>query len=298
MKTTLYVFSATGNSLTTAKTLAEKINAKLISVASTKNAEEIIDHSDSIGFVFPVYYGNMPYPVREMITKMKFSSHAYIFTVATYRGHAGDVAKRMDALLKTRGGKLSLSLGLPMPGNSFINKPEVDAEYLAMQRENIDKLIPALQAKEMGDYVDTKNFQYYYNSLSDAITSIDDCYEDSISLDDGQYYFDEEADKYVFLSYSSFRNKTEPKPLEESINDFDDEVQYSKESLSYIKTNKVNSLELLMDAEFVEQSSIDQDIPIAHQTSEDIDASLINESMLEDPEALIKLLKKKNKQGT
>lgn len=152
MKTTLYVFSATGNSLTTAKTLAEKINAKLISVASTKNAEEIIDHSDSIGFVFPVYYGNMPYPVREMITKMKFSSHAYIFTVATYRGHAGDVAKRMDALLKTRGGKLSLSLGLHMPGNSFINKPEVDAEYLAMQRENIDKLIPALQAKEMGDY--------------------------------------------------------------------------------------------------------------------------------------------------
>ena len=147
-------------------------------------------------------------------------------------------------------------------------------------------------------YIDTKNFQYYYNSLSDAIASIDDCYEDSISLDDGQYYFDEETDKYIFLTYSSFRNKTEPKLLEESKNDFDDEVQYSKESLSYIKTNKVNSLELLMDAEFMEQSSTDQDIPIVHQTSEDIDASLINESMLDDPEALIKLLKKKNKQGT
>lgn len=144
-------------------------------------------------------------------------------------------------------------------------------------------------------YVDTKNFQYYYNSLSDAIASIDDCYEDSISLDDGQYYFDEETDKYIFLSYSSFRNKTDPKPLEESKNDFDDEVQYSKESLSYIKTNKVNSLELLMDAEFMEQSSTDQDIPIVHQISEDIDASLINESMLDDPEALIKFLKMKNK---
>ncbi len=144
-------------------------------------------------------------------------------------------------------------------------------------------------------YVDTKNFQYYYNSLSDAIASIDDCYEDSISLDDGQYYFDEETDKYIFLTYSSFRNKTEPKPLEESKNDFDNEVRYSKESLSYIKTNKVNSLELLMDAEFIEQSSTEQDIPIVHQTSEDIDASLINESMLDDPEALIKFLKKKNK---
>ena len=130
MKTTLYVFSATGNSLTTAKILTEKLNAKLISVASTKNLTEMIEDSDSIGFVFPIYYGNMPFPVREMIMKMKFSSDAYIFTVATYRGHAGDIAKRMDALLKTRGSKLSLSLGLPMPGNSFINKPEVDAEYL------------------------------------------------------------------------------------------------------------------------------------------------------------------------
>ena len=152
MKTTLYVFSATGNSLTTAKILAEKLNAKLISVASTKNLTEMIEDSDSIGFVFPIYYGNMPFPVREMIMKMKFSSDAYIFTVATYRGHAGDIAKRMDALLKTRGSKLSLSLGLPMPGNSFINKPEVDAEYLTKQKEHIENLLSALMAKEANDY--------------------------------------------------------------------------------------------------------------------------------------------------
>ena len=152
MKITFYVFSATGNSLTTAKILAEKMNAKLISVASTRNLKEIIDDSDTIGFIFPVYYGNMPFPVREMITKMKFSSNAYIFTVSTYRGHAGDVAKRMDALLKTRGAKLSLSLGIPMPGNSFINKPEVDAEYLAEQKEHIENLLPALMAKEVNDY--------------------------------------------------------------------------------------------------------------------------------------------------
>ena len=152
MKTTIYVFSATGNSLTTAKILAEKINADLVSVASTRNLTEINQDSDAIGIVFPVYYGNMPYPVRELISKMNFHSDAYIFTVATYRGHAGDVAKRMDCLLKTRGQKLSLSLGLPMPGNSFINKPEVDEAYLKAQSENIEKLLPALQAREINDY--------------------------------------------------------------------------------------------------------------------------------------------------
>ena len=150
MKTTIYVFSATGNSLTTAKILAEKINADLVSVASTRNLTEINQDSDAIGIVFPVYYGNMPYPVRELITKMNFRSDAYIFTVATYRGHAGDVTKRMDCLLKMRGQKLSL--GLPMPGNSFINKPEVDEAYLKAQSENIEKLLPALQAREINDY--------------------------------------------------------------------------------------------------------------------------------------------------
>ena len=152
MKTTIYVFSATGNSLTTANILAEKTNAGLVSVASARHLTEIKEDSDRIGFVFPVYYGNMPYPVRELITKMKFRSDAYIFTVATYRGHAGDTAKRMDCLLKTRGQKLSLSLGLSMPGNSFINKPEVDAAYLTAQRENIEKLLPLIQAGEENDY--------------------------------------------------------------------------------------------------------------------------------------------------
>ncbi|MBQ9747697.1 MAG: EFR1 family ferrodoxin [Clostridia bacterium] len=152
MKTTLYVFSATGNSLTTATILSKKINAELVCVASTRALSEISENSDAVGFVFPVYYGNMPYPVREMITKMKFSQKPYIFTVATYRGHAGDVARRMDALLKTRGVTLSLSLGLPMPGNSFINKPETDRQYLAEQEANIEALLPALSAKEIRDY--------------------------------------------------------------------------------------------------------------------------------------------------
>ena len=152
MKTTIYVFSATGNSLTTANILAEKINASLISVTSVKNLPEIFDDSDMLGFVFPVYYGNMPYPVRELITKMNFRSDTYIFTVTTYRGHAGDVAKRMDCLLKTRGQKLSLSLGLPMPGNSFINKPEVDEAYLSAQHETIEKLSSRIQTREENNY--------------------------------------------------------------------------------------------------------------------------------------------------
>ena len=147
-------------------------------------------------------------------------------------------------------------------------------------------------------YVDTKNFQFFYNSLSEAITSIDNCYSNQFLIDDGQYYFDEEKDKYVFLSYSSFSRKIPSMPFEEVKNDFDDDVLFSKDSLSYIKTNKANSLVLLMDAENIEQNSSEQDIPTVNQFSESDEISVINESMLDDPEALIKFLKKKNKQGS
>ena len=155
MSTTIYYFSATGNSLTSAKMLAGKLSdCRLVPVASVKDNRKIIEESDCVGFVFPVYYGNMPYPVREMVSKMVFKPETYIFTCMTYRGHAGAAAKRMDQLLRTRGQKLSLSLGLPMPGNSFINEPQVDAEYLAKQSENIAAIAPRILAREAEDYAD------------------------------------------------------------------------------------------------------------------------------------------------
>ncbi len=145
-------------------------------------------------------------------------------------------------------------------------------------------------------YVDTKNFNVYYNSLYDAIASIDSCYGDSISLDDGQYYFDEENDEYVFLSYSSLNRNKCLNTYEKTKNDFHSDVLSSKDSLAYIKTNKVNSLELLMDAENIEKTLDEHDISIVPEPPEKNDVSSINEDILDDPEALIKLLKKRNTQ--
>lgn len=153
MKTTIYYFSATGNSMTTAEKLAEKLGGcTVVPVASVMNQSKIIDDSDAVGFVFPVYYGNMAYPMRKAIEKMVFKAEAYIFSVATYRGHSGKAAQRLDQLLRTRGQKLSLALGVAMPGNSFINAPEVDQGYLDNQNAAVDALIPKIQAREVQDY--------------------------------------------------------------------------------------------------------------------------------------------------
>lgn len=151
----LYYFSATGNSMTTALRLAAQLDhCSVVPVASTRGMTKIIEQDEAVGFVFPVYYGNMPYPVREMIAKMVFRPDTYVFIVTTWRGHAGQVAGRMDQLLKTRGQKLSLSLGIPMPGNSFINPPEVDQKYLDAQDENIAALLAPIRGREVRDYAE------------------------------------------------------------------------------------------------------------------------------------------------
>lgn len=160
MNTSIYFFSATGNSLTTAKLLADGItNCKLIPVASTRNKEIIIEESDRIGFVYPVYYGDMPYPVRELVAKMRIKKNTYIFSVATYRGHHGHVAERLNQLLEAQGVTLSLSLGLPMPGNSYINDAKVDQEYLDKQKEHVAQLLPRILANETVNYEITEDLK-------------------------------------------------------------------------------------------------------------------------------------------
>lgn len=155
MNTVIYYFSATGNCLTTARLLAQELgDCRLVPVASARKLPRIVEDAEAVGFVFPVYYGDMPYPVREMISKMVLRSDAYIFILTTYRGHAGEVAKRTDQLLKTRGQKLSLALGIHMPGNSFLNEPQVDQAYLEQQQEAVKGLVHSIKDKETQDYAE------------------------------------------------------------------------------------------------------------------------------------------------
>lgn len=153
MKTTLYVFSATGNCLTTARKLASHLGeCDIVPVPSLKTRTKIIEEADAVGFVFPVYYGNMPYPLRETISKMVFKKEAYLFAFTTCRGHVGTAPQRLDQLLRTRGQKLSFSTGIRMPGNSFLNEPEVDQACLDAQDQNIAAAVKPILEKDVQDF--------------------------------------------------------------------------------------------------------------------------------------------------
>jgi len=150
----LYYFSATGNSLTTARRIAEGLGGcRLISIASLRKKTKIIEENEVVGFVFPVYFSDMPCLVRDLISKMIFAAEKpYIFAVPTCRGHAGACHQRMNQLLMTRGQTLALAVNINMPGNSYINEPGVDEMHLANQDSAVAAVLPLIQSRETRDY--------------------------------------------------------------------------------------------------------------------------------------------------
>ncbi len=153
MKTLIYCFSATGNSLTTARLLAAGLeNCSVVGLASLLEQETIPVEADAVGFVYPVYYGDMPHLMRRIISRMTFTGHPYIFSVCTRKGHHGDVAARLDTLLRQRGQHLSFSRHVPMPGNSRLSPPEKNAEMLSAQEDTVAAILQDLRAFPAEDH--------------------------------------------------------------------------------------------------------------------------------------------------
>jgi Fe-S-cluster-containing hydrogenase component 2 len=147
MKTILYYFSATGNSLTTARRLAAELgDCELVGLASLKDLAEIPVCADAVGFVYPVYYSDVPQLMRRVIPRMTFAGTPYIFSVCTRKGHHGAVAQRLDVLLREAGQRLSCSRYVPMPGNSRISTPAQNEAMLAEQQEWVKKIAEELRA--------------------------------------------------------------------------------------------------------------------------------------------------------
>ena len=143
----LYYFSATGNTLTTAKYMKEMLeeNCSIVSVSALKDVPVIDPEDNVIGFLFPIYHADMPWLFRDTIKRIRFPEDSYIFSIATFRGSPGACTLRMKALLESRGQKLSYACKIRMPGNSVMNPPEVDAELLRDQKDNIRKIIPDIE---------------------------------------------------------------------------------------------------------------------------------------------------------
>jgi ferredoxin len=117
MKTTIYYFSGTGNSLKIARDIAARLgDTTLIPVGKAIN-EPLDLSADRIGLVFPVYMWGMPDIIARFARRLTVGSDKYLFAVVNYGGFPGATLPSLAKTLKKQGSSLSASFGIKMPGN-------------------------------------------------------------------------------------------------------------------------------------------------------------------------------------
>lgn len=124
MKTVLYYFTGTGNSLAVAKKIAATLgDTELVPVAMlAETSGEIVPSAERVGIVCPVYFAGLPVMVAEVAGRLRLSGAARVFAVITHGGGGGAAALRqLDGILRrhaSRGPDAGYSI--MMPGNYIL----------------------------------------------------------------------------------------------------------------------------------------------------------------------------------
>ena len=153
MKTVIYWFSGTGNSLAVAKELAKQCgDAELVSMA--KVIRNPPPSAERIGLVFPVYAFCPPALVTRFVKKLNAATDSYVFSVITYAGLPGGTLAVLRRLLQKRGLDLAASWGVKMPENyppfGGAPAPEKQQAINVAAAERIEKIAAELQQSPRG----------------------------------------------------------------------------------------------------------------------------------------------------
>lgn len=131
----VYYFTGTGNSLTVAKDIAEKINGELISIPSVIGNDTVKTDADVIGIVFPVSMWGIPLIIKRFVKKIENLQGKYIFAIATYGGMPAATINMLDKVIKSCNGELAAGFTVHMPSNYI---PWVNAIDEEKQRQMFD----------------------------------------------------------------------------------------------------------------------------------------------------------------
>jgi ferredoxin len=120
MKTIIYYFTGTGNSLAVAKKIAAALDdSELVPIASLRGTSgAIIPAADRVGIVCPVYDAGVPRIVAEFAGRLDLSRAGYNFAIVTMGGTGVSALHQLNGILgKRHGGTLDAAFAVKMPGN-------------------------------------------------------------------------------------------------------------------------------------------------------------------------------------
>lgn len=141
MKTTIFYFSGTGNSLAICKTIQEQLeDVQLLKVNRQLLDRTITITSDVIGFVYPIYIHRPPNLLLEVIENISVTSNPYIFSICSHNGEPGYAPIILDKVLKRKGLSIVYSDAILYPGNSIAVPGYTNTPQEQQRRLNLSKL--------------------------------------------------------------------------------------------------------------------------------------------------------------
>jgi len=153
MRTTLYYFTGTGNSLACARAIADGLGSTdLVPIASLRGEKRIRVPAERVGIVCPVYFYTLPFIVREFIPRLDLSGVRFAFLVATMGGLPGRAVEHGEDLFEKAGSELHAGFTVRMFAN-YIAEYNVRGEgaVRAMKRrmeKRVKEIVAVVQAGE------------------------------------------------------------------------------------------------------------------------------------------------------
>jgi NAD-dependent dihydropyrimidine dehydrogenase PreA subunit len=121
VKTVIYYFTGTGNSLAVARKICAGLSdCGLVPIASLDTTGgTIVPGADRVGIVCPVYFAGLPAMVARFAGRLDLKNIGHTFAVVTYGGSGASPAlQQLDGILKEHTGRgLDSGYGVMMPGN-------------------------------------------------------------------------------------------------------------------------------------------------------------------------------------
>ncbi len=129
MKTRIFTFSGTGNSLWAAKALKDRIDDCVLSPMAGWLRHGLNEANEPvIGFVFPVHAFTLPPLVKRFVRRIKLPNTEYLFAVATRGGSPCHVFKHLKSALQHTAKPLNAVYYLDMPNNYLLYWDAPDEE--------------------------------------------------------------------------------------------------------------------------------------------------------------------------
>ena len=152
MKTNLFFYTGTGNSLWTARMLAGELGDTEIIPISGTSGDTIASGAEAIGIIFPVHIWGLPRRVMAFVDALEKNWSRYHFAVAVNAGQVAATLIQLKKRMQARGLSLSAGFELAMPSNYIPwggpGPEEAQVRRIEAARRKIGRIAAAAAARE------------------------------------------------------------------------------------------------------------------------------------------------------